>query len=139
MRRRRTTEPYEEVELSMTPMLDVVFIMLIFFVVTASFLQPTGIDIDQPEAATAERQTDVQVRIALAADGRIWIDRRPVAQRALRAELQRLHAAEPDAALVIVADKLANTGTLVDIIDAARSVGIAQVAIAAESRATPGT
>ena len=94
MRRRRAKE-VEESEVNLTPMLDVVFIMLIFFIVTASFVKESGIDISRPPAATAERKEKGNILIAITGNDQIWIDRRQVDPRALRANIERLHAENP--------------------------------------------
>ncbi len=91
MRRRRTRES-DESEVNLTPMLDVVFIMLIFFIVTASFVKESGIDISRPAAATAVRKERGNILIAITSKNAIWIDRRQVDPRALRANIERLRA-----------------------------------------------
>ena len=122
----------EESEVNLTPMLDVVFIMLIFFIVTASFVKEAGIDVSRPPAATAERKERGNIMVAITANDQIWIDRRQVDPRAMRANLERLHAENPEGSVVIQADKLSKNGLLVQVMDAARLAGIKSVAIAAE-------
>ena len=121
----------EEQEINITPMLDVVFIMLIFFIVTASFVKEAGIDVNKPEGATAQAKEKANILIAIDADGAIWIDRRQVDPRAVRANIERLHAENPQGTVVIQADEDARTGTLVQVMDAARLAGVYDVAIAA--------
>jgi biopolymer transport protein ExbD len=122
----------EESEVNLTPMLDVVFIMLIFFIVTASFVKEAGIDVSRPPAATAERKERGNIMVAITANDQIWIDRRQVDPRAMRANLERLHAENPEGSVVIQADKISKNGLLVQVMDAARLAGIKSVAIAAE-------
>ena len=116
----------------LTPMLDVVFIMLIFFIVTASFVKESGLDISRPDAATAERKERGNILVAISETGQIWIDRRQIDIRAVRANIERLHAENPQGAVVIQADQNSKNGLLVRVMDAARLAGVANVSIAAE-------
>jgi biopolymer transport protein ExbD len=127
-RARRTTES----EVNLTPMLDVVFIMLIFFIVTASFVKEAGIDISRPSAGTAERKERGNILIAITANDQVWMDRRQVNPRALRANIERLHAENPQGSVVIQADKDSKNGLLVQVMDAARAAGVGNVSLAAE-------
>ncbi len=122
----------EENEINITPMLDVVFIMLIFFIVTASFVKEAGIDVNRPDAQTAVRQERANILIAISENNEIWIDRRQVDPRALRANIERLHAENPEGSVVIQADKKAVTETLIQVMDAARQAGVFNVSIAAQ-------
>lgn len=131
MRRRRARE-VEESEVNLTPMLDVVFIMLIFFIVTASFVKESGIDISRPPAATAERKEKGNILIAITNSDQIWIDRRQVDPRALRANIERLHAENPQGSVIIQADVESKNGLLVTVMDAARLAGVNSVSLAAE-------
>jgi biopolymer transport protein ExbD len=121
----------------MTPMLDVVFIMLIFFIVTASFVKETGVDVSRPNADTAEQQKRANILVAITPNGEIWIDRRPVDIRALRANVERLRAENPEGTVVIQADRESQTGLLVEVMDQIRLAGVSNVAIAA-NEATAG-
>ena len=124
MRRRtfisQTTEDDNAIDL--TPMLDVVFIMLIFFIVTASFVKESGIEVSRPEAATAEKKDDTTILVGINADGSIWIDNRRVDIRAVRANVERLHAENPEGGLIIQADELVSLKTFTAVLDAAREV-----------------
>jgi len=122
----------EENEINITPMLDVVFIMLIFFIVTASFVKELGIDVNRPDADTAVRPDRVNILIVITAANEIRIDRRQVDPRALRANIERLHAENPEASVVIQADKNSVTETLITVMDAARQAGIYNVSIASD-------
>jgi biopolymer transport protein ExbD len=113
-------------------MLDVVFIMLIFFIVTASFVKESGIDISRPSAATAVRKERGNILIAITAKNAIWIDRREVDPRALRANIERLRAENPQGAVIIQADRDSKNGLLVQVMDAARLAGVTNVSIAAD-------
>ena len=131
MRRRRQRHD-DENEVNLTPMLDVVFIMLIFFIVTASFVKEAGIEITRPPAATAERKERGNILVAITKDNQIWIDRRQVSPQALRANIERLHAENPQGSVVIQADEKSQNGLLVRVMDAARLAGVSSVALAAE-------
>ncbi len=122
----------EDNEVNLTPMLDVVFIMLIFFIVTASFVKEAGIDVNRPSAATAERKEKGNILVAISENNQIWIDRRQVDPRALRANIERMHAENPNAAVVIQADEESKNKLLVMVMDAARLAGVKNVSIAAE-------
>ncbi len=125
-------EEEEENEVNLTPMLDVVFIMLIFFIVTASFVKEAGIDVNRPNAATAERKEKGNILVAISENNQIWIDRRQVDPRALRANIERMHGENPLAAVVIQADEESKNKLLVLVMDAARLAGVKNVSIAAE-------
>jgi biopolymer transport protein ExbD len=131
MRRRRARDK-DESEVNLTPMLDVVFIMLIFFIVTASFVKEAGIDVTRPPAATAERKERGNILVAITANDQIWIDRRQVDARSIRANIERLHAENPQGSVVIQADKDSKNGLLVTVMDAARLAGVKNVSLAAE-------
>jgi biopolymer transport protein ExbD len=131
MRRRRLQEQ-DDTEVNLTPMLDVVFIMLIFFIVTASFVKEAGIDVSRPNAATAERKERGNILVAISDSGQIWIDKRHVDIRAVRANIERLAAENPQGSVVIQADENSKNGILVQVMDAARLAGVEQVSIAAE-------
>ena len=117
-------------EINLTPMLDVVFIMLIFFIVTASFIKEAGIDVNRPDAPTAG-PNKANILVAISAANEIWIDRRRVDPRAVRANIERLHAENPEGSVIIQADKRAFTETLVGVMDSARQAGVFNVSIAA--------
>ena len=131
MRRRRDRRKSES-EVNLTPMLDVVFIMLIFFIVTASFVKESGIEISRPGASTAVRKEKGNILIAISANDQIWMNRRQVDPRALRANIERAHAENPQGAVIIQADKEAKTGLLVQVMDAARSAGVKDISLAAD-------
>ena len=123
----------EENEINLTPMLDVVFIMLIFFIVTASFIKEAGIDVNRPDAPTSEKVEDANILIAISQNDEIWIDRRMVDPRAVRANIERLHAENPKGSVVIQADKKSTNEALVLVMDAARQAGVYNVSIAANN------
>ena len=131
MRRQRRASA-EEAEVDLTPMLDVVFIMLIFFIVTASFVKESGMDVNRPDAATAVVKPRGNILVAITPSGQIWIDKRQVDIRSIRANLERLYAENPQGAVVIQADEESKNGLLVAVMDAAKLAGIENVSIAAE-------
>jgi biopolymer transport protein ExbD len=117
---------------NLTPMLDVVFIMLIFFIVTASFIKEAGIDVNRPDAATAFKQEDAAILIAISGNDEIWIDRREVDPRAVRGNIERLHAENPKGSIVIQADEESTNEMLVIVMEAAKHAGVSNIAIASE-------
>lgn len=122
----------EAEEINMTPMLDVVFIMLIFFIVTASFVKESGIDVNRPEAATAVKKERANILVAISDSGEIWINKRQIDVRAVQANIERLKAENPQGSVVIQADKKSTTDTLIKVMDAARAAGVFDVSIAAQ-------
>ena len=132
---RQVFQGVEEVDdsaIDMTPMLDVVFIMLIFFIVTASFVKEAGIEVNRPDAQTATKQDRANILIAIDANGEIWINRRRVEVDQVRANIERLHAENPQGSVVIQADQDANVKRLVAVMDASRQAGVYNVSIAAQ-------
>lgn len=129
--RSRSRRKKEENEINLTPMLDVVFIMLIFFIVTSSFVKESGIDVNRPGAATAERKERGNILVAISESGQIWIDRRQVDIRAVRANIERMHAENPQGTVIIQADENSKNGLVVKVMDAARQAGVAEVSLAA--------
>ncbi|PAV26128.1 outer membrane transport energization protein ExbD [Tamilnaduibacter salinus] len=125
-------EAEEEEGIDVTPMLDVVFIMLIFFIVTASFVKESGIDVNRPEASTAQPKDRANILVGIDPDGDVWINRRNVELNSVRANIERLHAENPQGSVVIQADEEAATRYLVAVMDAAREAGVYNVSIAAQ-------
>jgi biopolymer transport protein ExbD len=120
----------ESSEIDLTPMLDVVFIMLIFFIVTASFIKEAGIEVNRPEASTASKKQNVNILVAVSATNEIWIDKRRVDKRSVRSIIERMHAENPKGAVVVQADAQSNTETVTAVIDAARAAGVYDVSLA---------
>ena len=129
---RRPTQQEEEKVADLTPMLDVVFIMLIFFIVTATFIKETGIEVNRPDTKTAQFKKTVSLLDAVSPDSAIWIDKKKVDVRNVRPLMERLHAENPKGGLVIQADMESKVEKVLAIMDAARTIGISQVAIAGE-------
>lgn len=118
-------------DVNMTPMLDVVFILLIFFIVTASFIRETGIDVNKPAANTGHPPDTPAILIAITETNEIWLDRRLVDPRALRANIERLRAEFPKGMVVIQADERSHNKILVQVMDAARQAGVYNITMAA--------
>ena len=131
---RRPTPQEDEKVADLTPMLDVVFIMLIFFIVTATFIKETGIEVNRPDTKTAQFKKTVSLLVAVSPDNSIWIDKKKVDIRNVRPLMERLHAENPKGGLVIQADMDSNVEKVLAIMDAARMIGIGQVAIAGEDK-----
>ena len=121
----------EDNEINLTPMLDVVFIMLIFFIVTASFIKEAGITVDRPDAPTSDKQDDAAILVAISQNDEIWIDKRLTEPSTVRTVLEKLRAENPKGSMVIQADKESTNEFLVIVMEAAKQAGISNVAIAA--------
>ena len=124
----------EGAQIDLTPMLDVVFIMLIFFIVNASFIKEAGIEVNRPEASTSQPKENVNILVAVNANNEIWMDKRRIDVRAVRANIERLHAENPKGAVVIQADNKSNTETVAAVLDAAREAGVYDVSLATEEK-----
>ena len=121
----------DENEINLTPMLDVVFIMLIFFIVTASFVKEVGLDVNRPDAPTTEvKPEDANILVVIDANDDIFIDRRLIDPRAVRANIERLHAENPQGSVVIQASKRSTNKMLVTVMDASRQAGVYSISIA---------
>jgi biopolymer transport protein ExbD len=119
-------------EINMTPLIDMVFILLIFFIVTTSFVKETGVDVSRPTAQTAVKKERANILVSIRANGEIWMDKRQIDRRAVRANVERMHAENPEGSVIILADEDARTGLLIEVMDQARLAGVASVSIAAE-------
>ena len=122
----------DENEINLTPMLDVVFIMLIFFIVTATFIKEAGIQVERPDTVTADTQDDAAILIAISATDEIWIDRQKRDPRQVRSIIERLHAENPKGSIVIQADEESTNEMLVVVMEAAKGAGVTNVAIASD-------
>ncbi|ACR14425.1 ExbD/TolR family protein [Teredinibacter turnerae] len=122
----------EESQIDLTPMLDVVFIMLIFFIVTSTFVKEAGVDVSRPNAETAVVAKSNAIQIGITANNQIFMDKRLVDKRAVRANVERGLAENPGAAVIIVADSDSKTETLIEVMDQARMAGAESVSVAAE-------
>ncbi|MBU2707493.1 biopolymer transporter ExbD [Zooshikella marina] len=127
---RHVSSDADESGIDLTPMLDVVFIMLIFFIVTSSFVRESGVTVSRPEAQTAQAQPAGAILVAIKPSGDIWIDKRQVDIRRVRAHIERLKAEIPEVSAVIQADRDARTGILINVMDQIKLAGISQIAVA---------
>ncbi|MCW8195741.1 biopolymer transporter ExbD [Proteobacteria bacterium 005FR1] len=129
---RKKVRQEEESSIDVTPMLDVVFIMLIFFIVTSVFIKEAGIEVNRPDATTATPKENVSILVAINENNEIWIDKRRVDVRAVKSVIERMRAENPEGGLVIQADDQANVKTLTAVADAARELGLYDVSIATD-------
>ncbi len=129
---KRRGQSDDESDINLTPMLDVVFIMLIFFIVTATFIKQPGQTVLRPDAETAEQKPTVAMLIAITPNGEIWIDKKRVDPATVRAHIEKLHAENPKGGLVIQADKKSTNEKLMAVLNAARAAGLQEVAISTE-------
>ncbi len=133
--RRKHRRDEEEAQINITPMLDIVFIMLIFFIVTTSFVKEIGLDVSRPSnAPPKEVKQSAVIAIRISATGQVEVNNRRVDIRAVHANVQSALAAKPDSSVVVVADRDADAGLLVQVIDQAREAGAENVSLAAEAR-----
>lgn len=132
MSRKRHQLQQDDSELDMTPMLDVVFIMLIFFIVSASFVKTAGIEVNSPELSQASPQDNASIFIAINAQGEVWLDKREIDIRTVRAIIARMHAEKPEASVLVQADKKATTDALMQVLDQVKAAGISNVAVASK-------
>ena len=124
----RSAAAEEGNQIDLTPMLDVVFIMLIFFIVVASFIKEAGVEVNRPDKNQPDNPEDsTSILVEIASDNQIWMENRRVDIRAVRANIQRLLAEDPEAPVTIKVEKGAEAGTVVDVADAARESGVAAV------------
>jgi|SRR5690554_909778 len=129
MSRKNESEDEQAGAIDLTPMLDVVFIMLIFFIVTATFIKETGVEVNRPEATMAESKKDASILIAITAGDEIWIDKNQVDPRGVRAQIERLLADNPRGSVVIQADAEANVKLLAEVADTARQLNVSNIAV----------
>lgn len=128
-RKHATTE--QDAEINITPMLDIVFIMLIFFIVTTSFIKETGIDPQRPPASTASAQERGNILIALSETGQVWMHKRRVDLLDVRGIVETARNETPESSVIIIADTNAETGLLIDLMDQVRLGGVTHISIAA--------
>ncbi len=133
MRKIAKDKEQDGAEIDLTPMLDVVFIMLIFFIVVASFIKEAGVEVNRPDDNQPDNPEDsVSIMVKIAADNQIWMENRRVDVRAIRANIQRLLAEDPEAPVTIKVEKGAEAGVVVDVADAARESGAGSISWASD-------
>lgn len=134
MRLGRRQSQQDEAQIDLTSMLDIVFIMLIFFIVTSSFVRESGVEVNRPTASNVVSQKDAGIFVAITSANDIYIDKRQVDVERVQATLEHLLLEQPEASLVIQADEHAYNGTVVQVMDAAKGAGVKSIALAAEKR-----
>jgi len=120
-------------EIDLTPMLDVVFILLIFFIVTSVFVTEAGIDVSKPQASTAEPKSKDLILIAVTSNGEVWMNGEPIDPRFIRSEFELRLADAPNSSVVIQGDENATNDMVMQIMRAAREAEIASVSISTEA------
>ncbi|WP_137167695.1 ExbD/TolR family protein [Salinimonas lutimaris] len=128
-RKVRTEE--EDAQIDMTPMLDVVFIMLIFFIVTTVFVKEAGIEVNKPDANQATLHKNANIFVAITDDGSVWLDKREVAVESVRANIERLLTEQPTDYVIIQADVKAKHGVVVKVMDQIKAAGVDRISVAA--------
>ena len=123
----------EEAQIDMTPMLDVTFIMLIFFIVTTSFVKEAGVDVARPGAETGAPQK-ANIMIGVSQTGQVWMSKRQITMDAVRPYVESARSESPESSVIIVADRLAPAGTVIEVMDQARLAGVTNVAIATQKQ-----
>ena len=131
MRSRHHADPGEDTGIDLAPMLDFVLNLLIFFIITTSFVREAGITVSRPEALTASHDDSGNILIAIRPHGEIWMDRRQVDLREVRPLIERLHIERPEDSVVVIADKAAKSGLLAQVMDEVTLGGVKEVAIGA--------
>lgn len=134
MRLGRRHHKQEEAQVDLTSMLDIVFIMLIFFIVTSSFVRESGVEVNRPQASNVVSQKDAGIFVAVTSANDVFIDKRMVDIERVQATLEHLLLDKPEASLVIQADEHAYSGTVVKVMDAAKGAGVVNIALAAEEK-----
>jgi biopolymer transport protein ExbD len=122
-------------EINISPLIDLIFLLLIFFMVTTSFVKETGIDVQRPAASTAQLKEKGNILIGISEDGSIYMDRKQIDVRSVRAHVERCLAENPEGGIVVVADKASKTGLTVQVMDQCRLAGAKNVSIATSKTA----
>lgn len=135
MQARRHAPESEEHGIDLAPMLDFTINLLIFFIITTSFIKEAGITVFKPEAITAEHRESGNLLIAIRENGEIWMDRNRIELREVRPMIERLHIERPDDTVVIIADRNSDAGMVARVMDEVKAGGVDEVSIAAD----PGT
>ncbi len=121
--------------INMAPLIDMIFILLIFFIVTTSFIKESGIEIERPAARSAEKKEKIHLMIEIAEDGNLFIEGKPVDIRALGPRMKRFIVETPEGSVMIAADRSSRTGTLVRVLDECRLAGVENIGVSARKPA----
>ena len=135
MRTRSHSLGEESTGIDLAPMLDFVLNLLIFFIITTTFIKETGVNVNRPDADTAERKETGNILIAIRPNGDVWMDKRAIDPRELRVAIERMHAERPEDTVVVIADKLSPVGVLQDVMDQVKLGGIDNIAVSANPEA----
>ena len=130
MKSRRHAEESDETGIDLAPMLDFVLNLLIFFIITTSFIKEAGVVVNKQEAMTAESKESGNILIAIRPNGDIWMDKRRVDVKEVRPSIERLHVERPEDTVVIIADRESDTNTLTQVMDQVKLGGVSEVSIA---------
>ena len=118
-------------DINMAPLIDMIFILLIFFLVTTSFVKESGVDVERPVAATATAKEQTNVVVGIDKDGIIHVENRVIDVRSVRGYMERFLAETPEGSVVIAADKASTTGVVIEVLDACRLAGVRNISVAA--------
>jgi biopolymer transport protein ExbD len=119
-------------ELNMSPLIDMIFILLLFFIVTTSFVKEAGVDVQRPVAATAQTKESTNMVLAITADDILYVEGKPIDIRSVRAHMERFVMQNPSGSVVIAADKNSRSGTIITALDACRLAGVKNLSVAAQ-------
>ena len=135
LKRRAAGHASDETGIDLAPMLDFVMNLLIFFIITTSFIKEAGIQVDRGLAVTAVHKESGNILIAIRQNGEVWMDRKQVDMREVRPIIERFHIERPEDTVVVIADKAAPAGLLAQVMDQVKAAGIKDVAIGAQNPA----
>ena len=131
-KKRKAAFDSDQTGIDLTPLLDVVFIMLIFFIVTAAFTRESGIEIAKPKASTSNHLDGQSIMITIDRDNQVWLENRSVDIRTVQNHVSRLQSENPKVSVIIAADKQSLTNVLIAVMDASRKAGVSNISIASE-------
>ena len=126
------------VDINMGPLIDMVFLLLIFFVVTTSFVKEAGIEVSRSTAATAEVKERANIMVGVTSDGEIYMEGKRGDLRSVRPLIERALAEDPESGIVVVADQRSDTGSVIKVMDQCRLAGAKSVSLAAQRKEEAG-
>ncbi len=132
IKRQRVVNESAGDDINITPLMDIVFIMLIFFIVTSTFVKEPGVEINRPEAQTAKQRKLAAILVAITGDNEIWINKDEVPLEAVRINVEKLKAENPKGTAVIQVDRNANSRYLVEVVNQIRAAGVDDIAVSTE-------
>ena len=122
-------------ELNMSPLIDMIFILLIFFVVTTSFVREAGVDVQRPIAQTAETKDSTNIVLAITADNLVVVEGKPIDVRSVQSYMERFLMQNPNGSVVLAADRNSRSGLVIQVLDACRLAGVKNLSVAAKKGA----